>query len=292
MQAVSGAGYPGVASLDILDNVVPYISGEDDKVAASRTPGTDGLLRGTLTLGCCRVSERCILQLETEPRKILGRRLENDARFELARIHVMAMCNRVPVIDGHTESVFVRLQRPATTAQVRAALERYRCEAQELGLPSAPREWYGQVIQPGVAVACATPHARRDHHNSLSYTVFTSFRLRRTGRSRDWIATAATGSPSAWAASALRSGPMALPPATISRRRRSSSRYSRTTPFWAPRAVPSSTPSLSGITAGSVRHNMPKRATCCTWLYIVRYTSAAVSAAWAARNRRISGWTL
>jgi len=67
----------------------------------------------------------------------------------------MAMCNRVPVIDGHTESVFVRFRRPATTAQVRAALERYRCEAQELGLPSAPEEWYAGGLQLGAAVACA-----------------------------------------------------------------------------------------------------------------------------------------
>ena len=54
---------------------------------------------------------------------------------------MMAACNRVPVLDGHTESVFVRLRVPATEADVRRALTTYRCEAQALQLPSAPPAW-------------------------------------------------------------------------------------------------------------------------------------------------------
>jgi len=60
MQAVSGAGYPGVASLDIMDNVVPYISGEDDKVAPHSHPlGAKRSQRGTLTVACYKVKKLC-----------------------------------------------------------------------------------------------------------------------------------------------------------------------------------------------------------------------------------------
>ena len=114
MQAVSGAGYPGVPSMDILDNVVPYISGEEDK-------------------------------LETEPCKILGERVPDRdiAAFASLPLSIHAACNRVPVVDGHTESVFVRLATPATLEQVRASLATYVSEPQHLGLPSAPKEWCG-----------------------------------------------------------------------------------------------------------------------------------------------------
>jgi aspartate-semialdehyde dehydrogenase len=105
MQAVSGAGYPGVASLDILDNVIPYIAGEEEKV-------------------------------ETEPRKLLGT-LDGDA-ITPADFVVSAQCNRVAVLDGHTEAVAVKLKRPATREEVAAAFTDYRSEPQRLGLPSAP----------------------------------------------------------------------------------------------------------------------------------------------------------
>ena len=105
LQALSGAGYPGVASLDALGNVVPFIDGEEEKVA-------------------------------TEPGKILGTLA--GGRVVPAAFPVSVSVNRVPVRDGHTESVFVRLARRAPLADVRAALEGFVGEPQRLGLPSAP----------------------------------------------------------------------------------------------------------------------------------------------------------
>jgi aspartate-semialdehyde dehydrogenase len=105
MQALSGAGYPGVASLDILDNVIPYIGGEEEKI-------------------------------EIEPRKLLGT-LRGDA-VELAGFVVSAQANRVAVRNGHLEAVSVRLERTASIDEVAAAFIGYRGEPQRLGLPSAP----------------------------------------------------------------------------------------------------------------------------------------------------------
>jgi aspartate-semialdehyde dehydrogenase len=105
LQAVSGAGYPGVASLDILGNVVPAISGEEEK-------------------------------MESEPQKILGT-LERDNVTPHSMI-VSATTTRVPVIDGHTESVSIELEQRPSLEAVRAALESFRGRPQELRLPSAP----------------------------------------------------------------------------------------------------------------------------------------------------------
>ena len=105
LQALSGAGYPGVPSLDALGNVVPFIDGEEEKVAA-------------------------------EPGKILGTLV--DGRIEPAPFPVSVSVNRVPVRDGHTESVFVKLARRASIPEVRAALEGFEGDPQRLGLPSAP----------------------------------------------------------------------------------------------------------------------------------------------------------
>jgi aspartate-semialdehyde dehydrogenase len=105
LQALSGAGYPGVSSLDILDNVVPYISSEEEK-------------------------------MESETAKILGRC--NDARIEVAPIKVSAQCHRVNVADGHMVAVRVKLARKASLEQVRDALASFRSLPQELGLHSAP----------------------------------------------------------------------------------------------------------------------------------------------------------
>jgi aspartate-semialdehyde dehydrogenase len=107
MQAVSGAGYPGVASLDILGNVIPYISNEEEK-------------------------------LESEPRKMLGS--VNGTGAVLADLVVSAQCNRVAVEDGHTESVSVKLKRPATREEIIEAWTTYRGVAQEKRLPSAPEQ--------------------------------------------------------------------------------------------------------------------------------------------------------
>lgn len=86
MQAVSGAGYPGVPSLDITDNVVPYISGEEEKV-------------------------------QKEPLKILGHFDEATGSFAFEKIGISAHCNRVPVIDGHTECVSVKFKTPGVTPE-------------------------------------------------------------------------------------------------------------------------------------------------------------------------------
>lgn len=105
MQAVSGAGYPGVASLDILGNVVPFISNEEEKV-------------------------------EEEIPKMLGSFTPDGV--ELAALAVSAMCHRVPVIEGHTEAVSVKLKGNPTPKQVRNAMRDWKPEPQALGLPSAP----------------------------------------------------------------------------------------------------------------------------------------------------------
>ncbi len=105
MQAVSGAGYPGVSALDILGNVIPYIRGEEEKV-------------------------------EEETRKMLGA-LSGEA-VELAAANVSALCHRVPVVDGHTEAVSVRLAGNPSLELVREVLTSFRALPQELALPSAP----------------------------------------------------------------------------------------------------------------------------------------------------------
>ncbi|KAI5993593.1 aspartate-semialdehyde dehydrogenase [Pisolithus albus] len=114
MQAISGAGYPGVSALDIVDNVVPYIGGEEEK-------------------------------MEWETLKILGGIAEEDGKkdFDMHSrypLRVSASCNRVPVIDGHTMTVSVRFSRrpPPSPQQVREALVAYTPEAQSMGCPSAP----------------------------------------------------------------------------------------------------------------------------------------------------------
>ena len=107
MQAVSGAGYPGVASLDILGNVIPYIAKEEEK-------------------------------MEEETRKLLGQ-LAGD-RVEPATFRMTAHCNRVAVEDGHTESVSVKLKRKAGAEEVIAAFNEFRSTPQELKLPLAPAQ--------------------------------------------------------------------------------------------------------------------------------------------------------
>jgi aspartate-semialdehyde dehydrogenase len=105
LQAVSGAGYPGVASLDILSNVVPFISGEEEK-------------------------------MESETQKILGK-FDRESVTPHA-VTVSATTTRVPVIDGHTESISIAFEEPRTPADVRAALDAFRGRPQELRLPTAP----------------------------------------------------------------------------------------------------------------------------------------------------------
>jgi aspartate-semialdehyde dehydrogenase len=106
MQAVSGAGYPGVASLDILGNVVPYIPKEEEK-------------------------------MEEEARKLLG--TFEGGRVVPAPFVLSAHCNRVPVEDGHTESCSIKLAKPATAEEILAAWRDFHPLPQQLKLPSAPQ---------------------------------------------------------------------------------------------------------------------------------------------------------
>jgi aspartate-semialdehyde dehydrogenase len=101
MQAISGAGYPGVASLDIVDNVIPFIRKEEEK-------------------------------LQTETLKILG------SPTEPADFKISASCHRVPTLDGHMEAVFVELKRDADPDSVVATMEGFVGAPQRLKLPTAP----------------------------------------------------------------------------------------------------------------------------------------------------------
>jgi aspartate-semialdehyde dehydrogenase len=105
MQAASGAGYPGVPSLDMLDNVVPYISGEEEKV-------------------------------ENEPRKMLGQLV--DGAIEMAEMTISAQTNRVPVVDGHLAAISVELGREASIPEVVEAMRTYQAPQAVRDLPTAP----------------------------------------------------------------------------------------------------------------------------------------------------------
>jgi aspartate-semialdehyde dehydrogenase len=106
-QAISGGGYPGVASLDIFDNVVPFINGEESKV-------------------------------ETEPRKMLG--ALNGDHIDLLDYVASATCTRVPVLDGHLVSVSVRLAESVDEADLRAAWADFVGPDPVPNLPSAPTQ--------------------------------------------------------------------------------------------------------------------------------------------------------
>lgn len=105
MQALSGAGYPGVASLDIIDNVIPYIGGEEDK-------------------------------LENEPLKFLGE--YSNGAINYADIKISAHCNRVATRDGHLETVSVEFVDKPSAGDIIAAFDEFRGIPQELDLPLAP----------------------------------------------------------------------------------------------------------------------------------------------------------
>ncbi|MBN2653185.1 MAG: aspartate-semialdehyde dehydrogenase [Spirochaetales bacterium] len=107
MQAISGAGYPGVASMDILGNVVPFIGGEEEK-------------------------------MEIEAQKILGS--FDGEKIISADFKVSAQCNRVPVFDGHTETLSIKFKKSATPEEVKEVLRNFRGFAQEKNLPSAPAQ--------------------------------------------------------------------------------------------------------------------------------------------------------
>lgn len=105
LQALSGAGYPGVPSTDIVGNVLPLIKGEEGK-------------------------------MQSEPLKLLGS-LENG-KIKQADIRISASCTRVPVIDGHLESIYVKTKQEADLEQIKKAMNSFKGLPQEMELPSAP----------------------------------------------------------------------------------------------------------------------------------------------------------
>lgn len=107
MQALSGAGYPGVSSLDIIDNLIPFISGEEEK-------------------------------MQTEPLKIFGKYV--DKKIINSKIKISASCNRVPVIDGHTEIVQVSFKEKAEINEIMKTWNNFSSLPQRLKLPSAPEK--------------------------------------------------------------------------------------------------------------------------------------------------------
>jgi aspartate-semialdehyde dehydrogenase len=134
MQALSGAGYPGVASLAISDNVLPFIEGEEEKI-------------------------------EQETLKILGKL--NGARIEEAPMAVSAQCHRVNVTDGHLAAVRVKLLQPATLEEVSAALASFSALPQELRLHSAPE----RPIIVREELDRPQPRLDRDAENGMSVTI-------------------------------------------------------------------------------------------------------------------------
>ena len=136
MQAISGAGYAGVSSYAILDNVIPYISGEEEKV-------------------------------ESEPRKILGK--WDGERFVPAPMRISAHTNRVPTIDGHIMTISLSLQKcdASFLERIREAIESFRGAPQDLGLPSAPQKPLHYVDEPD------RPQTRldRDRENGMAVTI-------------------------------------------------------------------------------------------------------------------------
>ena len=137
MQAVSGAGYPGVASMDILDNVVPFIGGEEEK-------------------------------MEAETLKLLGKLEDGVAGrgIKPLRAGMTAHCNRVPVVDGHTECVSLKLRTKATQEEILAAWDDFRPLAGR-DLPTAPAvpvQWASQPDRP-------QPRLDRNRGNGMAVTV-------------------------------------------------------------------------------------------------------------------------
>ncbi len=135
MQAVSGAGWNGVTSLAILDNVIPYISGEEEKI-------------------------------EIEPRKILGR--WDGERFVYAPMRISAQTNRVPTIDGHLMTIALAFMNDVPSIDdVKQAMRDFRGLPQELGLPSAPKQPIHVLEEPDRP----QPRLDRDREHGMSVSV-------------------------------------------------------------------------------------------------------------------------
>ncbi|MGH9872233.1 MAG: aspartate-semialdehyde dehydrogenase [Pyrinomonadaceae bacterium] len=134
MQALSGAGYPGVASLAISDNVLPFIQGEEEKI-------------------------------EEETVKILGK--FNEGGIEEAPMAVSAQCHRVAVSDGHLAAVRVKLAQAASLEELKEAFTSFTALPQELGLHSAPKHPIVVRDEPDRP----QPRLDRDAGNGMSITI-------------------------------------------------------------------------------------------------------------------------
>ncbi|KAL8824982.1 MAG: hypothetical protein Q9191_004694 [Dirinaria sp. TL-2023a] len=136
LQAISGAGYPGISSMDIVDNVVPFISGEEEKV-------------------------------EIEAQKILGTLNAGVTGFDDQRLPVSSACNRVMVLDGHTSCVSLRFKNrpPPDKEQVKDALRSYVSDVQKLRCPSAPKAAIVVMEEPD------RPQPRLDRETDRGYAV-------------------------------------------------------------------------------------------------------------------------
>lgn len=136
MQAISGAGYPGVPSIDVIDNIIPYIEGEEDK-------------------------------LQSEARKILGTINADKTGFIEQGLIVSASCNRVPVIDGHMACVSLSFSKhpPPSVAEVKEALGSSVSDAEKLGCWSAPKPSF-QIFEEQ-----DRPQPRLDRNLQGGYTI-------------------------------------------------------------------------------------------------------------------------
>ena len=133
LQAISGAGYPGVPSMDINANVIPFIGGEEAK-------------------------------MEEETQKILGA-FAGD-HIEPLAAKVSAHCNRVPVVDGHTVTISVELSTKPTEADIRNAFDKFSSVPQERNLPSAPKRPVIYMSEPD------RPQPRKDTERENGMAVF------------------------------------------------------------------------------------------------------------------------
>jgi aspartate-semialdehyde dehydrogenase len=135
LQALSGAGYPGVASMDVSDNIVPYIGGGEEE------------------------------KIEAEPLKILGS--FSAESFSPARFAITASVHRVAVTDGHTMAIFVRTARKTTPAEAARILATFRGEPQERHLPSAPEHPIHVLSEPDRP----QPRLDRDRERGMAVSV-------------------------------------------------------------------------------------------------------------------------
>ncbi len=135
MQALSGGGYPGVPSMDILDNVIPYIGSEEEK-------------------------------METEPRKILGKLSDGEVEFD-NDIIISAQCNRVAVSDGHLETIQVEFEKKPTKDEIIEVWNNFKGEPQDLKLPSAPQKPIHYFVEDNLP----QPKLQRDLENGMAASV-------------------------------------------------------------------------------------------------------------------------